>query len=343
MRYWWVGLLALLCACGEPANEVMDDKRPDKVEAVPASEFDDPIVTGGWKSVMIQTNNVDDISRLWTEIGQYEAVSQSSYEQTLKAPGSDDGFITFISSEAIDDKMIRPATSRSWDTGCYWSIMMRAKGLESIIEDAKKIGWEPLTEMAYLEFGPSKLHIVVLTHMKTGTRVQLYERLTTPLPEGFPEFERISRPFNIMQMVKDRDASYKFFTEDLGFETFYYGQPFVSPEPVIMPLGIPKELTTSIPYKAAIVFPEKGMEWGRFEMIEIEGMPDANDYSENCHLDNEEFSYGTIGVLYEVDDLEAIKQRLENRDIKYKAFTNTVLINSPDGSLITFSAKQDIP
>jgi len=123
--------------------------------------------------------------------------------------------------------------------------MMRAKNLPSIIQDAKALGWTPLTEMAYLEFGPSKLNIVVLTH-ESGVRVQLYERLTTPLPEGFTPFDRISRPFNIMQMVEDRDAGYNFFQQKLGFDTFFYGKPYISQEEEVMPLGIPPKLTTVI-------------------------------------------------------------------------------------------------
>ena len=342
----------LLCACGAPGTD--EPAENSMSEALMAAEttsqidIDEtgPIVTGSWHSIMIQTPDMEDIARFWVEIGQYETVDKNGFEWTLKAPGTKDGFITLKESESPDELQIRSADARAWDTGCYWSIMMRAKNIESIVEDARDLGWEPLTDIAFLEFGPSRLHIVVLTHLETGTRVQLYERLTTPLPANFPDFDRVSRPFNIMQMVKDRDVSYRFFKDSLGFETFHHGDPFLASEPVINPLGIPKHLTTSIPYKATIVYPKKGMEWGRFEMIEIEGMEDAKDYSGNCRLENDEFNYGTIGVLYRVPDNEPIKRRLANENIPFQEYTSvqtipgiesTVIIDSPDGAIITFA------
>lgn len=357
MNPWGLALCLFLGACSA-AEQSSTTQTSDAVvvneEFVDLSKRDkpSPIVKGGWDEVLIQTPDAEDVARLWTDIGGYETVSRNGYKWTVRAPGAEDGYITFLETGNSEDRKIRPNDAKAWDTGCYWSIMMRAKNLEGIIEDARKIGWEPLTDMAYLEFGPSKLNVVVLTHMNTGTRVQLYERLTTPLPEEFPAFERISRPFNIMQMVKDRDQSYDFFQKVLGFETFYYGKPYVSEKEEVMPLGIPAELTTKIPYKVAIVYPEKDMEWGRFEMIEVEGMPGARDFSQNCDFSSSEAYYGTIGVLYEVSDLKPVIERLENADVEFqqsldvefqgKVF-NTVRINSPDGGLITFSNAQPIP
>ena len=229
----------------------------------------DPVVRGGWREVVIGAPDIDEIARLWTEVGGFEVRERTPGGLLLGAPGVGDwGLIRLVEA---DGPATRPQGSRAWDTGCYFSVMHRAKDLESVVADARALGWETLTEdVVYLEFGPSKLHVVVLAHPPTGVQVQLYERLTTELPAGFPAFERVSAPFNMMQMVRDRDASYEFYQQKLGFATFHYGRPFTSEREEVVPIGIPPELTDEVPYRVAIVSPEPGMEWGRMEMIAIE-------------------------------------------------------------------------
>ena len=85
----------------------------------------------------------------------------------------------------------------------------------------------------------------------------------------------------VTQMVRDRDTAYRFFTDTLGFATFYNGKPYVADEPEYMPLGIPKNLTTSVRCRAGIVYPVPG-EFGRTEMIEIMDL-DGRDHADRCH------------------------------------------------------------
>ncbi len=333
----FLSLLAFLTGCGQALKEPplitarvkeavwVDLSKRDKLEAI----TDQP-----WHEVAINVSDFDDIAPLFTQIGQYETIDQGYLFRLLRAPGTDGGYIRLqkISSAA---KPARPASSLAWDKGCYFSLMMRAKNLESIIQDAASLGWVPLTEMAYLEFGPSKLHIVVLTHT-SGLRVQLYERLTTPLPVGFPEFKRISRPFNIMQMVEDRDAGYEFFQQKLGFDTFFYGPPYVSETAEVMPLGLPRELTTTIPYKTAIMTPKAGLEWGRMEMIDIENMPGGINYSGRCNMEHT----GIISVKFLVDDISAISQTLRARGVDFtRAWPRVISLKTPDGANIEFAEK----
>ena len=73
-----------------------------------------------------------------------------------------------------------------------------------------------------------------------GVQIQTYNRLTPPLPEAIPDFERMTAPFHMMQMVADRDVAYDFFIQTLGFETFYKGKSYianikVSPAPPKLP------------------------------------------------------------------------------------------------------------
>jgi len=230
--------------------------------------------------------------------------------------------------------------ARAWDTGCYWSVMVRAKDLQSIIDDAIAMGWWTETSMAYLEFGPSKLNVVVLKG-PGGMQVQAYERLTTPLPAGFPDFERISQPFNLMQMTRDREAVRELLVDVMGFDTFWFGPPYTDPEPTVMPLGIPQNLTTRVPYKAGIFYPVPG-EFGRMEAIEIDGL-DGEDHAARCVAPN----LGILRVSYPVEDLASARKRFEGTSYRIvseiaeterppsgrvRAFT----IAAPDGGQIEF-------
>jgi len=322
---------AALLAC-TPAQQPLDSVEIDAAEWVDLSKRDKPeaIATTPWFDVTVIVKRFEDIASFFTEIGGFETVAKNDADWILRAPGSDSGYIHLVINSGAKGPN-RPPTSQAWDKGCYWSIMMRAKNIPSIIDDAKALGWTPLTDMAFLEFGPSKLNIIVLTH-ESGVRVQLYERLTTDLPEGFTPFERISRPFNIMQMVEDRDASYDFFQQGLGLETFYYGKPYLSEEEEVMPLGIPPELTTEKPYKTAIMTPFKGAEWGRMEMIDIDGM-DGKNYADQCTIDYT----GIYGVGFTVPDITAVKTTLKERDISiFEDNETSVWVKTPDGANIEF-------
>ena len=310
----------------------------------------DPLVREGWREVVIGAPDIEEIARLWTEVGGFEVRERGEGMLLLGAPGVEEwGLIRLVEA---DGPATRPYGSQAWDTGCYFSVMHRAKDMESVVADARALGWETLTEdIVYLEFGPSKLHVVVLAHPPTWVQVQLYERLTTPLPEGFPEFERISAPFNIMQMVRDRDAAYDFFQQGLGFATFYYGRPFVSEREEVVPINIPVELSDEVPYRAAIVSPEPGMEWGRMEMIAIDDDPrlEGEDLSGRCG-----FPVGIQHVVYDAAQAEGFDpeadqlERIDFQEAGYPAIappfgptTRTFTAKTPDGALIIFET--DLP
>lgn len=310
--------------------------------SVKSSQKAEPIVSKPWDVVRIGTYDNEAFARIFTEIGGYEMTSLGEKRHNLKK--SDEGASILLEQLPQDALQARPADAKSWERGCYWSLMMRAKNIPSIVKDALPLGWEPKTPVAFLEFGPSKLNVVVLTHQDTGAQIQLYERLTTALPEDYPEFERFGVPFNIMQMASDRDATYKFFTEELGFATWYHGEPTVSEKEEVMPLGIPVDLTTTVPYRASIVSPLEGMETGRFEMIEVMGDDTGligRNFSDRC---NEE-SVGITRVEYIMPaswDNMGWHNNLHDKfpDAPLSGIHGGIIIKSPDGAEIEISTFQ---
>jgi catechol 2,3-dioxygenase-like lactoylglutathione lyase family enzyme len=236
---------------------------------------------------------------------------------------------------------MRPG-SRAWDTGCYWSLMVRAKDMDAIYDDAIRLGWWTHTPITDLTFGESVLKVVVFQG-PDGLQVQAYERVSPPL-ENFTPFDRLSQPFNIMQMTADREAARHFMEDVLGFSRFWFGPPYVDREPSDMPLGIPRNLTTTIPYKAGIFYPTPS-EYGRMEYIEIEGL-EGRDFSSRCAAPN----LGWLSVTYEVSDAVAARDHIEARgwpiaiepysDIRAGIGPVTAFaIRAPDGALVEFIAR----
>ena len=316
----------------------------------------DPITELPWQEAVISVTDLEKTAEFFKKIGGFKELYRgqsskssikhyglsadvSAEELLLSAKGSDVGFIRLIRFDNTDTKKPMRPGSRAWDTGCYFSLMVRMKGLREIYDEAIEMGWWTETPVAEIKFGESRLDVVIFKG-PDGLQIQGYDRLEPPLPKSFPEFERISQPFNIMQMIKNRENSRKFFVDLLGFNTFFYGAPFTAKEEAISPLGIPLNLTTKTQYRTAIYYPVAG-ELGRVEMIEfmdIKGL----DHSEKCHAPN----LGLLSIKYSIEDMQQTLGMLKSRglqsvdvnDIQLQPYGDISIfsLSSPDGAIIEF-------
>ena len=262
----------------------------------------------------------------------------------MRAPGSDAGYVRLIRFDNAGRKVPTRPGARAWDTGCFWSFMVRANDIERIYDDAIAMGWGTETPIAPLSFNGSELSIVVFKG-PDGLQVQAYERLNRAPPEGFTPFERLSRPFNIMQMTRDREAVRVLMEDVLGFNRVWYGAPYTDQDATLMPLGIPQNLTTSIPYKAGIFTPQTQTLYGRMEYIEIDGL-DGFDYEDRCDAPN----LGWLSVTYPVDSSADAKQLIQLRGwaIEHDEYMSNrpsygpmrvFSIKAPDGATIEFAER----
>jgi catechol 2,3-dioxygenase-like lactoylglutathione lyase family enzyme len=307
-----------------------------------------PITDQVWQEAVVSVTDLDRTAQFFVEIGGYETKwrgplhateiaswglgKYASGEAVLLGPkGQDTGLVRLVRFDDAGRKEPTRPGARAWDTGCYFSLMVRMKNMQSIYDDAIRMGWWTETPITYLEFGESKLNVMVFRG-PDGVQVQGYERLQPPLPKAIPDFERFTRPFNIMQMVRDRDAAYSFFTDVLGFDTFYIGKPYVSDKPEFMPLGIPKNLTTKVRYQAGIVYPTPG-EFGRMEMIEIMDL-EGRDHAERCKAPN----VGILAVRFPVADTRDALYSIVERGGLIEWFASGVEI-APYGKLRMFNVK----
>ncbi len=309
-----------------------------------------------WQEAVVSVHDLERSAEFFREIGGYEtrwrgALSESELRTwglsdeasgealVLAPPEYEEGLLRLIRFDNAGRKQPMRPGARAWDTGCYFSLMVRIKDMESVYDDAIRLGWWTETPITYLEFGESRLNVVIFRG-PDGLQVQGYERLSPALPVAIPSFERMTGPFNIMQMVRDRDVAYSFFTEVLGFDTFYNGAPYRAEKPTPMPLGIPVNLTTDVAYRAGIVYPTAG-EFGRMEMIEIMDL-DGFDYADRCNAPN----LGILAVRFAVDNVDDVTALLEERGAAPSVPRSVALppygdvrltaLRTPDGAIVQF-------
>ncbi|MEO1405953.1 MAG: hypothetical protein AAFV54_05615 [Pseudomonadota bacterium] len=361
------GLIALVVAAcapsdSAPSETVSDEEVAASVRSAPDIFKPQPITTEPWQEVVVSVRDLDRTAQFFLEVAGYEERWRGGVDSAmltywglpegaegeallLGRPGYEQGLVRLVQfRQAGSAEPMRPG-SRPWDTGCYFSLMVRAKDLQARYEEALALGWWTETPIADLEFGESKLKIVIFKG-PDGIQVQSYERLSPPLPEAIGEFDRMTQPFNVMQMVADRDRTRELFVGVLGFDTFWFGPPYVDAQPTYMPLGIPYNLTTSVRYGAGIYYPQPG-EFGRMETIEIMDL-EGRDYSDRCSAPN----YGILTARFPVSDLAETRNRLvENewsveRDIARAEIAELGVvkqlgINTPDGAMIDFYESVD--
>ena len=276
-----------------------------------------------WQEVVISVSNLERASNFFTEIGKYIVLHKgevlgetlkyygltrdfSAQEVLIKERDSSHGFIRLINFNSERNKIPMRPGARAWDTGCFFSVMLRMRGMDQIYKDAINLGWWTETPIInYSAFG-SNLKIVIFKG-PGGIQVSGYERLSPPLPSEFEGLEVFSQPFNIMQTVKDAEVAKKFYMDILGFKLWYDGKAFTGKEKALHPLGIPYSLTNSTRYKAKILFPSKG-EFGRVEMVEfmdLEGL----DYSKSCDAPN----LGLLSIKFPVKNIMESRKVILNR------------------------------
>ena len=144
----------------------------------PAAQAAAPVTTSPWREVVVSVSNLERTARFFRNIGGYSLrdsgtlsasevaawglppAARASY-QLLAPTGSTDGWIRLVDfDDAGEQAPMRPG-ARAWDSGCYFSLMVRVKDIGAVYTDAIELGWWTETPITYLEFGPSKLWVMI--------------------------------------------------------------------------------------------------------------------------------------------------------------------------------------
>ena len=315
-----------------------------------------------WREALISVRDLDASARFFIEVGGFDelargdlAADEIAYWQLetgasgefllLAAPGTDHGFVRLVRFDGVGQQPIRVG-ARAWDSGGYFSLMMRAHDLDGVYDDALALGWASESEPVRFDFGSSVLANVVLKG-PDGINIALYERLEPPL-DDFWQFERLSQPFNAMQMVADIEAADAFFTGILGMRYFWAGD-YLDPAPGPNNFGLPQNLTTEIPRRTRILEPRPG-ETGRLELMQFVGL-DGRDLADRAQPPN----LGILSVRYPVDDADLALKQIESAGgeawrgpaiVKLPPYGQVRLfaVRAPNGAIVEiFSPVDDSP
>lgn len=323
------------------------------------------VLRAPWQEATISVRNFDPIYTFLTQSGGYEEVARGDLNEAqmrhwrlantasaeyvlLRAPGTDHGYIRLVDFDGVEQKPIRVG-ARAWDTGGFFSIMLRGKGLDSLYDEAIALGFQAESEPIRFLFNPtdgsppSDLKNVVIK-APDGANFAIYERLS-PALSPFWDFERLSQPFNAMQMVSNTAISEGFYRAELGLKSFWDAD-FIDPAPGYNNFGLPQNLTTSIPRRTRILWPQPG-ETGRLETMEFVGLSGRN-LSRRAEYPN----LGIIAVSYPVDQvMQAFDQVIASGALpKYKLNTfdwppygrvQSFSLQSPDGAIIDIFERLD--
>jgi catechol 2,3-dioxygenase-like lactoylglutathione lyase family enzyme len=338
MRRWIASLILALVGCGSAQAE------PDN----------GTVTIDPWSEAVVSVADFKPVEAFLVEVGRWRVVESGSADLTeywfyglpssvrakyrlLCAPQARDGCIRLVRYTGTSTQRPVRLAARPWDTGGLFSIMTRTDDLQALFDAAIKAGWWAESEPIRFQFGGSDLKNVVLTGPH-GINIAVYERLTPPF-NAFP-VTPLSKGFNAMRMVRDQPAALRFYTQVLGFKT-QFDADYLDPRPQASNFSIPHNLTTSIPRRAAVVFPVPG-ETGRIEVMQFTGLTgkDVSAYASPPNL-------GILALRYPVSDAPAYARLIEQRGGKLAFPLRTVRlapygrvalfgVRDPDGSITEF-------
>lgn len=316
------------------------------------------VLDAPWQEATLSVRDFDPIYTFLTQSGGYEEVARGAISEgqlrywnlpsaangtfvLLREPGSDHSYIRLIDLGGVSQRPIRIG-ARAWDTGGFFSLMMRGKGLEALFDEAIALGFQAESEPIRFVFEPtdgtppSDLKNVVIK-APDGINFAIYERVS-PALSAFWDFERLSQPFNAMQMVANTAIAEGFYRQELGMTTFWDAD-FLDPKPAYNNFGLPQNMTIETPRRTRILWPKPG-ETGRLEIMEFVGL-EGRDLADRAALPN----LGIISVSYPVKNAQRAYDSVVSAGSlpKYKLKTfmlppygrvQMFTLQSPDGALI---------
>ena len=306
-----------------------------------------------WSEAVVSVQNIPAATRLFREAGGWRMTRRGKVERAeldywrlpntakatferLCAPQAETGCIRFVRFTGVSQRPIRPA-ARPWDTGGIYSIMIRSDDADALFNRALELGWWAESEPINFAFGGSELRNVVLIGPH-GINLAVYQRRSPPFT-AFP-VGRISQGFNAMRMVRDQKVTLAWYREKLGF-AMQFDADYLDPAPQVTNFSVPINYSTTIPRRAAVVFPLPG-ETGRIELMQFVGF-EGRDFASQASPPN----LGILSVRYPVRDLAGYRTALEARGVTivYSAQgiaiggigkVDLFAVRDPDGNLTEF-------
>jgi len=311
----------------------------------------------GWQEAVVSVSDLDSWQAYMVSLAEWRPVTKAPVDPrqlrqwglkdgvtaeqvVMQNPGETQGLVRFIKFAGAEQVQIR-SSAQPWDTGGIFSLLVRSPSVDRNFETARRYDWTGYNDPVDLKFGGSHLRNVILRG-PDGVNFGVYERVTPPL-EGFPNMGPMTRPFNAMQIVDDKDATMTFFQGVLGF-TAMTDTRYTPADASANNFGLPKNYVTEVALKAGILHPTGG-NTGRVEIVQWDGFT-GRDLKSRAVPPN----LGILSLRYPVPDAEARAAEIaatgwsiwsQPKRIDLPPYGPVVLfgVRSPDGVIIEFFSR----
>lgn len=216
------------------------------------------------------------VLRLW---GLPAAASGS--ELLFGNPGDESGFVRLVQLADAGPQMEIRSSAMTWDTGGVFSLMTRSRDLDSAFARHQAMGFSAFNDPTDFDFGGVVLRNIVLRG-PDGVNIAIYER-KRPLLVGWETINKLSAPFNAMQMVRDVGAARRFYESLFGYAPVAAGS-FIDPAESPNNFALPQNIATQLPRDYAIMTVD-GSETGRVEPMHFKGLK-GRDLAERATFPN---------------------------------------------------------
>lgn len=340
---------------------------PSDAAVAPAALDLTSAIDSGWQEAVISVSNAQPLLRFFRDIAGWQVGPSrpmplptrqfylgnglaGSALQSLPAASAREWLVTdkagkpgFIRVVELGSSTARPlrAGAMPWDTGGILSLMTRSNATTRVFDAALAAGWSAVNEPVEFTMTDTgvKLSNVILRG-PDGVHISIYERLQPRMPDE-PDLQRLRRPFNSMQSVRDIGAARRFYTEVLGFEILNSGD-FVNAVRLPNNFAVPANLVVAAPLPFAIMGPRKTGPT-QVEVVQLRGV-EGRDLAARADPDK---NLGIIALRFPVSDLQAVQQRIlaahwplarspTELDIVPYGRVTLLAVKSPDGAWLEF-------
>ena len=267
--------LALLAFLAVTAAAQERDSAPS-----PARDFQ----VAGWREAVVSVSDMAPHLKFFRKVAGWKVLAKGAIgpeqlrhwglpaeakgrQVLLGNPGTDTGFVRLVRFDGVQQRQVRHNT-RSWDSGGLFDINVRVADMERTHRKLTRMGWESIGGPLQFSFGPFVVKEWIVRG-PDGLTFALIERLQPKL-EGWPHLKKFSRTFNSTQIVRDFDASRRFFAQVLGFST-YLEHKGASDPPGDNVLGLPRDMAMRHARVIEILHPQ-GVNEGSVELLAYEGL-----------------------------------------------------------------------
>jgi catechol 2,3-dioxygenase-like lactoylglutathione lyase family enzyme len=251
-------------------------------------------------------------------------------EQWLLVPANDiKGWVRLVKFHGVAQRIMR-SSGRTWDTGGIFDVDVFTPDVRRVYRALQAHGWSAYGDPVDYGWGGFEVAQVVATG-PDGLAIAVLQPKQPPQAR-FPRYRGFSRVFNSSLMVRDYDATARWFRDVLGWKYMVEGDLQDVVEPGERIFGLPRPLARDTLRRCGIVHPQ-GLNDGSLETIAMPGLQ-GRDFSADCIAPN----LGWLAWRFPVADAQAHAATLAGRGTELLAAPARLRI-APYGTVVAFSVR----